>query len=991
MLILCLIGLQSVFAQSREVSGIVTSADDGMSIPGVSVVVKGTTIGTSTDFDGKYTISVPADAKTLIFSFVGMKETEVIISSSTINLVMESESIGMDEVTVVAYGTKGRIGMKGSISVVGEEELEATSAPTFDQAIQGKVTGVHIIRGSGQPGTPAKIRIRGNSSISGSSEPLYVLDGISITASDFAALNSNDFATVSVLKDAASTAIFGSRGSNGVILITSKKGKKGKTKINYGFQLGFSDIPNPKFDMMNSTEKLAFEELAKKGKGWELSPSNSSNSGLDADDLAANEAELQRLRGVNTDWFDLMTRRASTKTHDINISGGNEKTSFYSSYQFLDQEGFALRSSLERHAGRINLDHKVSDKFDVGFKASFGATTSESIESEGSITLANPFAAVYLANPYEEPYDEDGIINPGSGKTGTNSLERVLNTTSTVKKVKTLASAYATYKIIDGLKFKSQFGIDYRTNTNEYWTNPDSYVGRLETNGKAGSLQRQYSKYRNVNFQNTLNYDKVLNDVHTFSVMVGTEYTSRTSDYFGFTGYGLNSKLPRSPAGITPGTEENKMIPTVYGTLPTERNMFSIFGYANYVYDGKYAISASVRRDGSSAFGADNQYATLGSISFEWSMHNESFIQDIEWIDNLKFIANYGTTGNQEPISDYESLTTWGTTSYNGDQGVALARAGAPDIKWEIGSQLNIGISYSLFNNRISGDIDVYNKITNDLFISQQLSMTNSVNSRDVNAGKMRNRGIEFSVKADIISTNDFTWSVNGNISYNENEILSLGQVDQFEQGTAIIKKGLPLGSHYAVKWAGVDPSNGDGLYYDKTGNVTNKYGSYEVADFGTYNPPTTGGFGTSIKYKGFEASALFIFAQGFKRFNNQSYFQENPDFAQFNLLKSMKTIWQKPGDITEIQRIGSKREFSSKDIEDASYLRFKNVKLSYTLPQSILKKQSMLSRVKIYGQVENIYTWTKFTGFDPEDDNNIASYEYPTPITYTMGINISF
>ena len=991
MLILCLIGLQSVFAQSREVSGVVTSAEDGMSVPGVSVIVKGTTIGTSTDFDGKYTLSVPADGKILVFSAVGMKKVEMEIVSNTINVTMESESIGVDEVTIVAYGTKGRVGMKGSIAVVGEKELEETSAPTFDQAIQGKVTGVHIIRGSGQPGTPAKIRIRGNSSISGSSEPLYILDGIAITASDFAALNSNDFESISVLKDAASTAIYGSRGSNGVILIASKKGKAGKTKINYGFQFGFSDIPDPKFEMMNSAEKLEFEELAKKGKGWDLSPINSSNSGLTAEELAANAAELNRLKGVNTDWFDLLTRRASTKTHDLNISGGDEKTNFYASYQYLDQEGFALRSNLERHAVRLNLNHKISDKLEIGLKASMGATKGNEIESEGSVSLANPFASVYLANPYEEPYDENGIINPGSGRVGTNALERVLNTTATERRVKTLASAYAAYEVIEGLKVQSKFGIDYRTTDNEFWTNPDSYVGENITNGGAGDLQRQNSQYRNINFQNTINYEKVLNDVHTFSVMAGTEFNSRTFESFGFTGYGLNPKLPRSPEGITPGSETNKMIPRVFGSLPVERNLFSIFGVANYVYDNKYAFTASVRRDGSSAFGKNNQYATLGSISFEWSMHNESFIQDIDWISSLKFKANYGTTGNQEPISDYESLTTWGTTNYNGVQGVALGRAGDPDIKWEIGSQLNIGFSYSLLENRISGDFDVYNKITNDLFISQSLSMTNSVNSRDVNAGKMRNRGIEFSVNADVIRTNDFTWSVGGNISYNENEILSLGQVDEFEQGTSIIRKGLPLGSHYAVKWGGVDPASGDPLYYDKEGNITNKYGSYEVADFGTFNPPTTGGFNTSIKYKGFEASALFIFAHGFKRYNNQTFFQENPAFAQFNLLKKMKTIWRKPGDITEIQRVDSKREFSSKDIEDASYLRFKNVKVSYTLPKSLLAKQKTISNVKFYGQVENIHTWTKFTGFDPEDDNNIAQYEYPTPITYTMGINISF
>lgn len=983
-----------VVAQAKQITGKITSSEDGLGIPGVSVVIKGTTIGTVTTIDGDYAIKANNDA-ILVYSFVGMKSQEIAVGNkSVINVVLESESIGMEEVVVTAYGSKGKVGLKGAITSVKASELEQVPVATFDQALQGKTTGVYIGSGSGQPGSgDTKVRIRGNASITGNNSPLYVMDGVPIEGSVFASLNVNDFESISVLKDASATSIYGSRASNGVILITTKRGQAGKTKFNYRFQNGWATKTQDKFDMMNSTQKLAFEEMAKRGEGWRLSPLNPANDGLSDAELAANVGELGRLREINTDWRDVFTRTGQTQSHEINMSGGNEKTKFYFALQHFEQEGQAIRSDLERTAGRMNLDHKINDKFRFGLSTSMGYTTSSMIESESGISLANPFAAAYLANPYEAPYDEDGNIVTGSGRTGSNALDRLMTSSNDKAETKGVGAMFLEYDLIKGLTLKSQVGIDYRMTTYERWVDPDSYAGQQVANGEKGMISETFRRRSEMNFTNTADYKTQIGEKHVLGALIGSELVKRMYDGFGFTGYGLNGKLPQTPAAITPGSPDNNFIPSVNG-FKTERNLFSIFSILNYTYDSKYSFYGSLRRDGSSAFGENNRYAVLYSAGFTWNITEETFMQNVSWVDNLKLRTSYGTTGNQEGIGNFESQTLYGTGSYNGKPAMGLSHAGDPDIKWEIGEKFNIGLDYNLFNNRISGALEFYNDITSDLFIVQTLSSWAGVpgDSKSVNAGKMRNRGVEFLINADIIRNQNLTWSVGANLSYNKNEILSLGQVDEFEQGTSIVKVGLPLDSHYIVKWAGVDPTTGNPMYYTKDGQLTDQYKSGDaVADFGTSEPPFIGGFNTKVSYKGFEISAAFSFAHGFKRFNNQTFFQENPNFTQFNLSTNMETIWQKPGDITEIQRLGTEREFSSKDIEDASFLRFRNLMIAYTLPKGLLQNQKVVENVRIYAQGQNLYTWTKFTGFDPEDNNNIAQYEYPSSRFFTVGVDIAF
>ncbi len=989
-----------LYSQSLTVTGTVTD-EGGGPLPGVTVQAKGTTVATMSGSDGTYSIEVPEGSDILMFTYIGLATQEIEVTGDVINVIMTVGDTEIEEVIVQAYGTKGKTGLKGAITVVDSKELEQTPIASFDQVLQGKTSGVYIATGSGQPGTDeTKILIRGNGSITGGNTPLFILDGVPIASNDYAAMNPNDFESVSVLKDASATSIYGSRASNGVIFITTKKGRKGKTKLNYRFQTGWSMKGAEKFEMMNTTEKLAFEEIAQRGSGWTLSPNNPANSALTQQQLAANAYSLDSLGGINTDWNDIFFRTGRTNSHEVNMSGGSEKSTFYTSFQYFTQEGIALRSDLERITGRFNFDHKITEKLRFSFSGMLGYTKNNGIESEAGIALANPFASVYLANPYEYPYDADGELIVGAGRTGGNALEMIQMSTDIDKTLKGVGALSLEYDIIKDLTIKTKYSADYRKLDNQRWIDPTSQAG-LNVQGNQGSIDQYFSKRVEKTWTNTLDYKKEFGK-HYFTALIGSEYIKYDYYNFEFTGYGLNNKLPETPEAITPGTATNGFIPEVEGDN-SERALFSLFSLLNYTYAGKYGFVGSLRRDGSSRFGENNKFAILYSLGLIWNASEESFLKNVSWLDQLKLRVSYGTTGNQNGISNYEPLSTFGTASYAGIPGITLRRSGDPNIKWEIGKKFDIGLDFSFFKSRLSGTIDFYNDITSDLFITQTLSYTAGIpddpgttavdpNRKSINAGEMRNRGIEVLLNADIIRTSNFVLSVNGNITYNQNEITSLGQVDEFELGTSIVKVGLPLGTHYYVSWAGVNPTNGEGLYYKKDGTVTNDFNEAEpLTDFGTSEPPIFGGFGLNANYKGIELGVFFSYAYGYYRSNNQVFFQQNPNFAQFNLYKEMKDMWQQPGDVTHIEGITSPKQFSSKGIEDSSFLRFRNLRLSYSIPSKIIERTKIFSGLRIYAQGQNLYTWTKYTGFDPEDSNNIATYEYPTPRTFTLGVDISF
>ncbi|QNK76270.1 TonB-dependent receptor [Winogradskyella sp. PAMC22761] len=965
--------MQFSFAQEKTVTGTVTTASDDFPLPGASVIVKGTSNGQQTDFDGKFTIKVN-QGDILVVSYVGMLPAEIKVGSSNSYNVALKDGSTLSEVVIVAYGEQKKESVLGAVSTVGAKDIEQVPIGSFDQILKGKSPGLHIASGSGQPGSSAKVRIRGTHSINGGSDPLYIMDGVPITSSDFATLNANDFENITVLKDAASTSIYGSRGSSGVILITTKRGVAGVSKVKYSTQYGISEIGDLRFEMMNAQEKMTFEN-------WK-SPGTWSDA-----DIANAET---------TDWSDYFFRTGITQTHDFSVSGGNEKTQFFTSVGMYDQEGIALRSSLQRFTARLNVDHKVSDKFKIGVKTSIGYSKSNYISSEASINTNNPFAVVYLAQPYETPYNPDGSYNTGISDQetpllGGNALEN-LNTNSSIQNdLKINISGNASLEFMKNVTARVNIGVDYIDRKFERGVSPDTFFGaNAGFIGDEGTYEFSNTFIANINALSSLSYNNTFNDVHSLNVSAFVEYYKYHAFNANFAGYGIDAKRLGYATGITAGTDTNGFIPDVGGSV-TQRGLFGAFTNIKYDYDSKYFAEFTLRKDASSRFSDANKWGTFYAVAAGWAIHNEDFLT-ASWINNLKLRASIGTTGNQAGIADFQDEGTYGTASYAGLSGLSVASIGNNQLKWEESEKFNVGVDYGFFNNRLRGSIDYYIESISDLFIDQSLSFSSGFASIDANAGKMQNKGFDGQIDGTVLQTKDFSWSLNFNFNYNKNEITDLGQVDEYQLGTSIIREGLAFGSHYAVGWAGVNPANGQPLYLDADGNVTDTYSEdNSLAQWGSYEPTWTGGFGSQINYKGFSASAQFTWVEDYYRFNNQSFFQENANFSQYNLATSMLDIWRTPGQVTDSQGFAYNREFSSKDIEDASYVRLTNVTIGYTFTSEQLGDTNLFSGMRFYVQGQNLYTWTNFSGFDPEDDNNIAGYEYPTPRTVTFGVDLNF
>lgn len=1000
---LAMMAILPAIAQDQTITGKVTDATNGSPLPGVSVSIKGTTRGTITGVDGNYRITAPSNA-TLLFSFIGYLRYEVVVGgNNTLNISLQLDDRTLEEVIISGYGTTSRNKYAGAVSVVSGKKLEDVPVATFDQMLQGRVPGLYSTSGSGQPGTANRVVIRGSGSISGLTSPLYVVDGVAIETGAFSAMNAADFETVTVLKDANAAALYGSRGANGVIVITTKRGKSGRVIFGLKAQQGFSNRTRNKFEMMNADQRLKFEEeigaAGDLGPGWWYSPLNPDNAGATPAELAENKAILDSLRGINTDWRDIFFRdKPRFQEYELTASGGTDKVRFFSSLNYFNQQGIALRSGLERYSFRTNVDFK-DDRFSAAVNVGVGYNNISSIESENTTAIVNPFAAAYYALPYEYPYIDGKLVHSGNAaqygvldfREGSDALERLLNTTNKVNQLKGAISLNLKYDLLKTLYARTTLGMDYRESADSRFINPNSYTGTQAT-GRQGSYREGFARYYQFTSTSGLTYHNAINK-HEFEVTGLYEFNRMKSTNMNFTGFGINPLFPETPAGITAGSNTNGFIPLVGGSK-TGTALASFIGMANYSYDGKYNLNLTFRRDGSTTLPEKNRWNNFWSVGAGWNVKKENFMSAIDAISALRARISYGTSAS--PFSsNFGYLATYGPTRYEGIPGVVPNSIGNPEYDWEYTNTFNVGIDAAAFDNRLRLTFDWYNKLTNNVFVSEQLSRTTGFTSRNINAGKVRNRGIEVDLSGDIVKTRNLTFYAGANFGYNKNEVTSLGAVNEFISGTSILRVGLPIGSHYVVKWAGIDPTNGKTQYYDKEGKIAPNYGyntsTMSVADFGTFNPPFTGGFHLGLTWKGLNVEALFSFAEGFKRFNNEDFFNQNYTFAGSNQSTQWFRRWRKAGDVTDIQAFGDPRRFSSRDIQDASYIRFRNLNLSYSLPSSLLERTNVLSQVQIYIQAQNIFTLTSWTGFDPEDNNNIAAFEYPAARTYTAGIRVNF
>lgn len=988
----------------RIIKGRVTGSDN-TPLQGVSVLASGTSIGTLTNAGGDYSIQVPDNVKTLEFSLVGYLEQKIAINGQqSINVELKLSATNLGEVVVTGYTNYSRNKSVSAVTTVGGDKINNVPVATFEQALQGRVPGLSVSSVSGQPGTSANVVLRGIGSIGGNNSVLYVMDGVPIEAGYFQSLNPGDIESVTVLKDASAKAIYGSRGSNGVIVITTKKGKAGKLSLEYRSQYGVSALTSTKFRMMNSAERKVFEEEigletgAEAGPFWiysKLNPDYATKT--PAEQQEANQI-TDSLLGVNTDWRDLFMRNGSFMEQQISASGGNQNIRFYTSVNYFDQQGLVRVSNLKRYTLKNNVDFTYG-KLSANINLNIGYSKSSFIQNEGGSGGNNPLSAVYYALPYEYPFAPDGkLVTTGDGanypvldlREGSDSYERMLNTTGKVDQLKTILGMSVSYNIAKGLTAKTRLGIDYRDQTNEDWINPDSYAGRKVSNGRLGSFSEALVRRRSLVSTSGLTYNNVFSGVHDLEVSGLFEYLNNKYRSFGYTGFGLDPRLPQTPAGVgDPGT----FTPSLAGSR-TQNAMVSYIGLLRYTYLNRYTMNASYRYDGSSTLPEMNRWHGFYSVGLSWEAKREEFMQNLDAISNLRFRASYGTTASPFP-GDFAYLPTYGSATYGGNAAIVPVQPGNPMYDWEYAKELNIGFDLGMFNNRLRLTTEFYNRITSNLFIDQPLSYTSGFESLNISSGEMRNRGVEFDLSGDVIKNKDLVWTVGANMAYNKNVVLDLGGSNEFEyQYTGIIRVGLPYGSHYAPKWAGVNPDNGDPQYYTTDGKITTDYNAatLSVAEFGTYVPIITGGFNTSVTWKDLYFNALFTFNAKVNRYNNEDYFNENPSFITSNQsTRLLYDRWKKPGDNAILPRIDAPRNYTSRDIQDASYIRLRNINLGYNIPQSIIGKWKAISGIQVNLQAQNLLTWTKWRGFDPENGNEYARFNYPAPRTYVLGLNVNF
>lgn len=994
-----------------DVKGTVVD-ENGLPMAGASVRVKGSSVAVIADNQGNFLLKNIDEQAILVISYIGYEEREVKAKTQLGNIKLNPQTNTLANVVVTGYTNYTRSQSATAVSTVSADKINQVPGLTVDQILQGRVPGMSVISTSGQPGQSAAVVIRGIGSVNGSSTPLYVLDGVPIEGNYFQTINPEDIESASVLKDASAKALYGSRGSNGVIILTTKKGKSGALSINYNSQYGFSNLSRPNFEMMNTSQRLQFEEEIglnygrNLGPGWTYSSKNPNYISGTPTFRANADRILDSLRHINVDWRDMFFQTGKFQEQQVSISGGNERIRFYNSLNYYKQDGVAKRTGMDRYALRSNVDFN-DNKFSGNVNLSLGYSQSSFTEGEGGTGAGTAMASVYYALPYEYPYAPDGtLIHPGNQskyfildqREGSQGLERLYNSSDKTDQLKTIISTSFAYQILPELKITTRAGIDYRNSADQTFINPDSYYGsRSNSNTLGGKGRLTDVSRRNFNIISTsgLVFNKTFNVKHDVELAGYYEYVYNNFSSFGFDAYGIDGRLPETPAGVT---SSSTFLPAIKGSK-TKSALASVIGIGRYTYDNRYTLNASYRYDGSTKVAPKNKWKGFYSFGASWNAKAENFMQKAEFISDLKLRASYGKTAS--PLSgDFSYLPTFVGTTYGGVAGIRPSAIGNPDYDWEYVYELNIGFDLSLLKSkRLRLSADYYNRKTINMFFDQPVSAVAGAGaggSLPLSTGKMRNRGIEFEINGDVIKNSTFTWSVGVNAGYNKNKILYLTPLADLllDGDTRVYKVGYPVGTYYAPDWAGVNPQTGEAQYYKLDGSITTVYdaATQNNTNSGSLYPTFTGGFNTSLSYKGFTASALFSFVSNVMRWNNEDFYNENQRYATSNqTVRMLNDRWKKPGDNAILQRFDIPRNFTSKDIQDASFLRLRNVNISYTVPQQLLNKTGSIKAVKIFVQGQNLYTWTKWRGLDPENNAIYGRFQYPNTRTYTAGLNVNF
>ena len=988
----------SLQAQDPRLSGQVISASENAGLPGVNVVIKGTSRGTITDLDGKFSLELPV-ASTIVFSFIGYKSQEILYTGqNNIQIVLEEEPKELSEVVVVGYQSVEKRNVTGAVTSVNAANLKDMSVTSFDQALQGQAAGVQVTQSSGTPGGGIQIKIRGSTSISASNQPLVIVDGVpvetgALSGRDFGGQNDNalalfnmaDVESYNLSMDAATKAQYGSRASNGVLYITTKRGKSGASTINVDVQRGIID-PTHRLDLLNSSELLTLQREAV------------SNAGQNPDALGLIPGVTD---AVNTDWQDEVLRRAIMEQYTASASGGDDKTTFYISGNYRNEEGIQLNNSFQKYGATVNFEHKLTSKFRMSTSVMLARALNKRVK--GDNFLDGVYSGAIKSLPYYTPYDENGfLVGPGSPMYAAfpnfNPVAQAVLPRFNTVTVKTLAFIKGEYSFNDHVKAIAQVSLDYNDVTEDNYESSQTAIGGyLPSVGGQGLgifiAQTLATVTSNGRITYANNWGK-----HTLSGLVGSEVLQNFSS-----GGNVQGRLFTSDDFTY--IQSAGLVDAGSSFREPRHSILSFLTAADYDYDDKYLFSLAMRADGSSNFGANNRFGYFPAVSAGWRISQEEFFKNVPVINDMKLRGSFGYTGN-ERIGAFAFLGLWGTTTYSGSSGVAPNSLDNPDIKWETTREGNIGIDIGLLESRIQVSIDAYDKKTTGLLLARPYALSTGFGSITSNIGSMRNSGIELKVNS-VNLDGQVKWKTNLNLSRNVNKVLSLvdsiplyrGYTAEGVDGTNIIQEGQPLGSFYGLNYLGVNPATGDAMYEDR-----NKDGAITNADamiIGNSQPKLIGGVTNIVSYKGFDLTLLFNFSLGNKilNFTKAGLINMGTDI-QSNQLRDALRRWQKPGDITDIPRYEfgntSNTLHSNRLLEDGSYLRLKNLSIGYSIPARFISKYK-LTKLRVYATATNLWTLTKYSGSDPEvstlDGSTSAAgidfYTLPQVRTIAGGISI--
>ena len=1021
MLLCTVLAITQLAAQTRTVKGKI-SDEKNNPLGNATVVVKGTTSGTTSGADGSFSINVPANGKILVISSLNFISQEVLIGNkTTISVSLESSSENLQEVVVVGYGTQKRSEATSAVSNVSGEKVANVPLSSVDQILQGKVAGLQSITSSGQPGANQAVRIRGIGSYSASAQPLYVVDGIQINSGDLsrettttnvlAQMNPDDIESVSVLKDASATSIYGARGANGVIVITTKHGKAGKTRFNATAEVGSNspgDIPKLGTPVRANDWLTTFKEAY--ANAYLIS--NPAASLATAQAAALTAANSYGDGTVDTDWKNLLLRTAPQSQYNISASGGDAKTQFFVSGGYFKQVGTTIGADLTRYSSVLNLTHIVSPK--IKFSLSLQPTYShQTTFISNSSAFSSPTMEFYFARPTINPYNADGTYNIDRTQSKNfnnvfNPLYVVANDIHSLDNFSTVSKGELTYSILRNLKFTSSVGMQYN-NLEEYYYNNPNHGDGATSNGRAYAY---YTRYFLYDVTNQLNYHANLTKSNDLALDATVAYEGISSK-----GYFVSSAAQNFPTALLTA-EGTASVPTVASSSGSNYTFASLISRASLNYKGKYIINGTFRRDGSSRFAASNAYGNFPSVGIAWNASKENFLSGVNFLSDLKLRASYGTSGNAE-VGNYAARQLYGFgANYNNQPGGVFNGIGNTDLQWERAIMTDAGIEASVLKNRLTFIVDYYNKKSDKLLFAQPLSLTTGFSTITKNIGALENKGIEITINATPISTKNFTWDLSFNFTHNKNTVTQLpaGQ-KQIINGVQYVAPGHDIYEYYMREWAGVDPTTGNPLWLVNNGDKTTKTTNYGNAGLAVPNalpvatgksasPKYYGGFSNTFTFKEFSVSGDFYYNYGnYVRDSWANYFNDevNPSYGK---LASVLNRWQKPGDITDVPKLiygttntsstitnAQSNATSTRFLYKGDFIRLRNITISYNANPKLVKNLKLAS-LKFYVRGTNLWTKTydPRLPFDPEQG---VSSQSNLNILYnksiTAGLSVGF